>query len=412
LANDARQFFFVSSAKTFGQTQDIFMMNKTAFSRRRFASGIALAMGGLGLAAGRDLLAQSVDPTAMTPGRRMSPDQYDAVIKLCFNENPYGPTESVIQAMQGAFKFSNRYGYPDGGLVQAIAAHHGVKPENVLIGAGSTEILCIAGDTFLADGKKVIGVEPTFNSVYEHATGLKSGAIRLALRADFQQDIPVMIQAAKDHARELGFVYLCNPNNPTGVIVTKDEVKQLLDGIPENIPVLIDEAYHHFVENPAYATSVPYVLEGRPVLVTRTFSKIAALAGMRLGYGIAPAKMIEQMRPYSDSLCVNALVKFAANAALKDTDNEEKVRSEIVGTRRKTASELEGLGYKVIPSEANFFMVDIRRDVRPVIDSFRQRGILVGRPFPPMLQHLRVSVGTPDDMTRFMGAFKSIMATG
>ena len=171
-------------------------MNKTTFSRRRFASGIALAVGGLGLTAGRNLLAQSRDPSTMAPTTRMSPDQYDATVKLCFNENPYGPPDSVMHAMQGAFKFSNRYAYPDGGLLSAIAAHHGLKPENVLIGAGSTEILCIAGDTFLSEGKKVIGAEPTFDSVYGHATGLKADAIRVPLRADFLQDIPAMIQAA------------------------------------------------------------------------------------------------------------------------------------------------------------------------------------------------------------------------
>ena len=118
------------------------------------------------------------------------------------------------------------------------------------------------------------------------------------------------------------------------------------------------------------------------------------------------------MRPYSDSMCGNALVKFAAGSALKDTANEEKVRTEIVGSRRQTASELESLGYKVIPSETNFFMVDLRRDVHPVITAFRERGILVGRPFPPMLQHLRVSVGTPEEMSQFTSAFKSIMAAG
>jgi len=387
-------------------------MKNTTFSRRRFASGVALAVGGLGLAAGRELLAQAANPSTMSPGARMSPEQYDAVVKLCFNENPYGPSAAVLQAMNGAFKYSNRYGYPDGGLIRAIAEHHGVKPENVLLGAGSTEVLCIAGDTFLAEGRKVIGAEPTFDGVYQHATGLKADAIRVPLRADFQQDIPSMIQAAKDHAREIGLIYLCNPNNPTGAIVTKDEIKQLLDGVPENIPVLIDEAYHHFVENPNYGTSTHYVLEGRPVLVTRTFSKIAALAGMRLGYGLAPAKLIEQMRPYSDSMCVNALAKYAGDTSLKDTAGQEKVRSEIIGTRRKTTAELESIGYKVIPSEANFFMVDIRRNVQPVIEAFREQGILVGRPFPPMVQHLRVSVGTPGEMDRFMGAFKSIFATG
>lgn len=387
-------------------------MKTTTISRRRFASGIALAAGGFGLRGGRDLLAQAVDPAAMSPGARATPDQYDALVKLCFNENPYGPSSAVLQAMNGAFKYANRYGYPDGGLVQAIAAHHGVNAENVLVGAGSTEILCIAGDTFLSGGKKVIGVEPTFNSVYEHATGLKADAIRLPLRADFQQDIPAMIRSAKEHARETGFIYLCNPNNPTGAIVTRDEIKQLLDGLPENIPVLIDEAYHHFADNPAYATSTPLVLEGRPVLVTRTFSKIAALAGMRLGYAVAPASLIRQMRPYSDSNCVSALAKYAGVASLKDTVGEEKVRRDIIATRRKTTAALEGIGCKVIPSDANFFMVDVRREVPPVIQAFRDRGILVGRPFPPMTQHLRVSVGTPAEMEQFLGAFKSIVAAG
>src|SRR4026208_685173 len=127
-----------------------------------------------------------------------------------------------------------------------------------------------------------------------------------------------LIRATKKHYREVGFVYLCNPNNPTGRIVSKREVKQLLDGIPEDMPVLIDEAYNHFVDNSDYAKSDPYVLEGRPVIVARTFSKIAALAGMRLGYAVAPANMISEMRPYSMG-SINALVKWGGVASLKDT---------------------------------------------------------------------------------------------
>jgi histidinol-phosphate aminotransferase len=328
---------------------------------------------------------------------------------LCFNENPYGPPPSVLDAMTGAFKYANRYGYPDGGIVEAIAAHHGVSPDNVLIGSGSSEILDIVGTTFLVDHKKVVGVEPTFSAVYEHATGLKASAVRLALRSDFHQDIPPIIKAVTDNRGDIGFVYLCNPNNPTGVIVSKDEVKQLLDALPADVPVLIDEAYHHFVENPAYATSIPYVSEGRPVIVTRTFSKIAAMAGMRLGYAIAPANLIQKMGPYIDVMNVNALAKWGGAAALKDTTALNKARSDILQTRKKTTSTLENMGYPVIPSEANFFMVNLRRPVGPVIQGFRKRGILVGRPFPPMFEHLRVSVGKPDEMERFMSAFEAVM---
>src|SRR5213076_162640 len=128
---------------------------------------------------------------------------------------------------------------------------------------------------FLPAGKKVLGVEPSYGSVYQHATSIKTTAIKLPLGKDYRQNIPALIKAAKDHASEIGLVYLCNPNNPTGLIVTKDEVKQLLDGLPSGMTVLIDEAYHHFVDDPNYATSVPYVIEGRPVIIARTFSKIA-----------------------------------------------------------------------------------------------------------------------------------------
>jgi len=253
----------------------------------------------------------------------------------------------------------------------------------------------------------VLGVEPTFSSVYDHATSIKASAIKLPLGKDFRQEIPAYVKAAHDHAGEIGLVYLCNPNNPTGIIVTKDEVQQLLDGIPAGMPVLIDEAYHHFVEDPKYATSVPHVLAGRPVIVARTFSKIAALAGMRLGYAIASADVIQKMRPYSMG-SINALVKWGGAASIKDAAGQARMKKTILDTRKKTTAELQAFGYDVLPSEANFFMVHIGRAVQPVIEEFKKKNILVGRPFPPMTEHLRVSVGTPDDMDKFLKAFKDI----
>src|SRR5207249_4879513 len=208
-------------------------------------------------------------------------------------------------------------------------------------------------------------------------------------------------------ASEIGLVYLCNPNNPTGLVITKQEVKQLLDGVPKGMPVLIDEAYHHFVDTPDYETSVPYVIEGRRVVVARTFSKIAALAGMRLGYAIAPADMIQQMRPYAMS-SINALVKHGGAAALKDTESQARIKKMTIDLREKTGADLRAHGYDVIPSQTNFFMVHIGRDVQPVIEEFREKKVLVGRPFPPMTKHLRVSVGTEDEMDRFVKAFKEI----
>jgi histidinol-phosphate/aromatic aminotransferase/cobyric acid decarboxylase-like protein len=279
-----------------------------------------------------------------------------------------------------------------------------------MVTAGSGEVLDVVGTTFLQNGKKVLGVEPTFSSVYQHATTIKSDAIKLPLTKDYRQDIGQIIDVARKRQAELGFVYICNPNNPTGVIVTKDEIKQLLDGLPPGMPVLIDEAYHHYVDDPAYATSMPYVNEGRPVVIARTFSKIGAMAAMRIGYAAAPTTLLQQMRPYASG-SVNVLARYGATATLKNRALMEEVKRKTIASRNKTMNELKALGYEVIPSQANYFMVGLRREVQPVIQAFRDEGVIVGRPFPPMTQHLRVSVGVPEEMDRFVVAFKKIMAT-
>jgi histidinol-phosphate aminotransferase len=378
-------------------------------SRRGFVGGMATALGAIGVVPRADLWARGVGVAGHIPLAGPEED-YDAFAKLANNENPYGPPESVMKAMTRAMKYSNRYGYPDGGITEEIAKHHGVKPENVLLAAGSGEILDVCGTTFLRDGRMLVGSDPSYNIFFSHATALKADIIKVPLLPDFRQDIPAMIHATRVNARDVGLVYLCNPNNPTGRLVTKDEVRQVLEQIPEDVPVLIDEAYHHFVDDPAYATSVPYVLDGRQVIVARTFSKIAALAGMRLGYAIAPKGLIQQMRPYSVG-SINAIVKYGGVAALRDTESQAWVKKVTIDLREKTIKDLAALGYQSIPSDTNFFMVHLKRPVVPVIDEFKKKGVLVGRPFPPLNEHLRVSIGTPEEMNRFMVAFRDIMGT-
>ena len=374
-------------------------------SRRTFMGGVAAAVGYLGVKPEADLLAQGAAPRARAAAAPA--DDWDSFAHLSSNENCWGPPESVMKAMNNAWKYSNRYGYPDGNLVGEIAKHHGVKGENILLTAGSGEALDVIGTTYLQGGKKVLGVEPSYSSVYQHATSIKTTAIKLPLTKDYRQDMQMFIKTANARAKEIGLIYLCNPNNPTGVIVTKDEVKELLDGLPKGMPVLIDEAYHHFVDDPKYATSIPYVLEGRPVIIARTFSKIAALAGMRLGYAVAPANMISEMRPYSMG-SINALVKWGGVASLKDTVSQADVKKKVMGLRKKTTADLTAYGYECIPSETNFFMVSIGREIQPVIDEFRAKKVMVGRPFPPMTTHMRVSIGTAEEMDRFTKAFKEI----
>ena len=373
------------------------------FSRRQFVGGVAAAVGGLSLRRDAELLAQG--QTAQFTG---SDADYDNFIKLASNENNWGPPDSVMKAMNAAWKYANRYGYPDGNINQVIADHHGVKRENILLTAGSGEVLNVVATTYLGPGKKVIGVDPSYASVFQQAAAVKADAIRLPLNKDYTQNIGQLIEETNRNARSIGFVYLCNPNNPTGVVIKGKEVRQLLDNIPKDMPVLIDEAYHHYVDDPAYETAIPYVNEGRRVIVARTFSKIAALAAMRIGYNVAPAEMIRDMRVYASN-SVNVLAKWGAVASLKDPAAQAEVKRMTIDIRNRTTKALEAWGYPVIPSQTNFFMVSLHdRTVQPVIEEFRKKGILVGRPFPPMLNHLRVSVGTAEDMEKFMVAFKQI----
>jgi histidinol-phosphate aminotransferase len=310
--------------------------------------------------------------------------------------------------MNDVWKYSNRYGYPDPGIRQAIAESMGVKPENVLIAAGSGEILKVIDATYLPEHKYFVGPDPTYDSMYRYVTESKGMALRIPLKKDYTTDIDGMIRATKLHARDVGLVYLCNPNNPTGNIVPKDDIRRLLDGVPAEIPVFIDEAYHHFVDNPNYEPSTKYVLEGRRVIVARTFSKIAALAGMRLGFAIATPDVLAEMNPQMIG-SISSLVKYGGVAALKDTANEQKVKALNKQLRERTVGELRAYGYETIPSDANFFMVNMKTDIAPLGQKFSDEGVLVGRKFPPMDNWMRVSVGSDDEMKRFVAAFKKIM---
>jgi histidinol-phosphate aminotransferase len=384
-----------------------------AVSRRRFVGGIAAALGYLG--SDIDLFAQQGRAGVPGQGGRGPRALVDLskVAKINNNENPYGVPAAVRSAMEDpkAWEWANRYGAPDGGLMQAIQELHGVKGENIILGCGSGELLSSITIAFLIGDpkKKVLGVNPTYNDPYSKASQIGRETIRVPLNKDYTQNIPAIIDVANKRAAEIGFIYIVNPNNPTGMIVPKDQIKQLLDGIPKDMPVLIDEAYHHFVDTPDYESSMKYVLEGRPVIVCRTFSKIAALAAMRLGYGIGPAELIKKVHTFTTG-SQSITVKFGGAASLKDTAGQAKTKALNKQVREDTIAKLRGMGYEVLPSEANFFMVGLKREASEVAPEFQKRDVMVGRPFPPMTKHLRVSVGTQAEMDKFVAAFKEIMA--
>jgi histidinol-phosphate aminotransferase len=206
-----------------------------------------------------------------------------------------------------------------------------------------------------------------------------------------------------------GVVYVCNPNNPTGTIVSGDELADFVSRVPKSTMVLVDEAYADFVEEPGYRSALELLPRAPNVIVARTFSKIFGMAGMRLGYAVASPEVIRTLDRRASWDNVNAAVLSAALACLADSDLVARRRKELNETRRWLCAELDRDGRRYIPSHANFVMIDVHGDVAPVIRAFHERGILVGRKFPALPNWLRISIGTPEEIRAFVGGLRAIV---
>jgi histidinol-phosphate aminotransferase len=205
-----------------------------------------------------------------------------------------------------------------------------------------------------------------------------------------------------------GLVYVCNPNNPTGTIVTRDEFAFFLQHVPPSVAVLVDEAYHHFVDDPRYASAFEWIDKAPNLVLVRTFSKVYGMAGMRLGYAVASKENAEALREHAAWSNANAAVLAGALASLAEPDHVPRQRSLNRETRDWLCRELERDGRRYIASHANFLMVDVGGDVKPLIDAFAERRILVGRKFPSLPNWLRVSMGTKTEMRAFVDALRAI----
>jgi histidinol-phosphate aminotransferase len=374
-------------------------MGTEDFSRRQFAQTIAAATAAA-LVAPR--LATATAAAAMLPDGLP-----ESTIQLNANENPYGPCPAALAAIAGSEAVACRY--PDAAhkqTLEAIARLHGVEPENVAVGCGSTQILDLCDFAFLAPDRKLVAAEPTFEAVLTYSRNLHARAVKVPLTADFRHDLGKMAAACD---ASTGMVYVCNPNNPTGTILYKNEIESFLSRVPRSTVVLVDEAYFHFVEDPRYASVAGWVGRYPNLLVTRTFSKVYGMAGMRLGYAIGQRGLIAPLNERISFASANSAVLAAGLASLKDPDVVPRNRRRLNDTRRRLVHEMEKDGRRVIPSEANFVMIHLGRDVAPVVEEFRKRGILVGRKFPSMGEWLRVSIGKPAEMDAFVAALRRIV---
>jgi histidinol-phosphate aminotransferase len=375
-------------------------MPETLLTRRRFAGSLA--------AVAASFLARpvaSATPSATTPAP--APAGAGARdIRLDSNENPYGPPESAVRAMAGSAAAAARYPDPhETPLIDDLARHHGVAPENILLGCGSGEILKMADMAFLGQGQRVVAAEPTFEAVLRFAGLARAEATKVPLTGDFRHDLKAMAAAC---GKETGLVYVCNPNNPTGTVVAGQALAAFLAAVPRQTVVLVDEAYHHFVDDPAYESAAGWTGRYPNLVVVRTFSKIYGLAGMRLGYAIAPKERIEAMRPHAVWSNGNVAVLEAARACLADQAQVARTRRAMNDTRGWLCGELEKDGRTIIPSQTNFVMIDMGKDVQPVRDALVARGIHVGRRFASMAQWLRVSIGTRDETAAFLAGLREI----
>jgi histidinol-phosphate aminotransferase len=375
-------------------------MNTMSISRRKFAQ---LLGAGAAVAVVRPRLSfakptQTIATSSTAGGN---------IVRLSANENPYGPSPKALQAMTESFGLACRY--PDehnNVLIEKLAKLNGVNHDQILLGDGSSEILKLCAETFTRkNGGALVAADPTFEPIWQQAAINGAEVVKVPLTASFAHDLPTMLAAAKR-----GLIYVCNPNNPTASITPKDELSEFIGKTPRETMILLDEAYFHYADSPDYESVIPLVKNHPNLIVSRTFSKVYGMAGLRCGYCVAQKETLEQLRAHQMWDSVNILALAAASASLNDSyqvPNGQRLNSE---TKAFTIGELDKLGYETIPSQANFIMFDCKRPVVPLIQAMKQRNVHVGRLFPALPNYMRLTIGKKSEMESFLGAFKEVTA--
>ena len=326
------------------------------------------------------------------------------MVWLNANENPAGPPQVSLEAMREALPSSGRYHYNDmREIYQAMAKAEDLSAEQMITGSGSSEVLHTAVDAFTSPTRPLISVTPAYEGPIELARALGRAVVLTKLRDDYTADVKKMAEEA-DKARG-GLIYLCNPNNPTSAAVKSKDVDWLVANLPANTLLLVDEAYIHFVETPDVQTALPYVRQAKDVIVTRTFSKIYGMAGLRVGFAAAKPGIIERLSPLRMNV-ISYVSARAVVAALGDSPNMLRDRkASLAHTRRDLCAWLREREVKFIEPHANFIMIDTGRNAREFINTMPRLGVAPGRPFPPLDNFLRVTIGTDQEMARFRDVF-------
>jgi len=374
-------------------------MNTMSVSRRKFAQL-------LGAGAAAALVRPPLSFAKLTQPSATSSTAGGTIVRLSANENPYGPSPNALKAMTTSFGLSCRY--PDehnNVLIDKVAKLNGVDHEQILLGDGSGEILKLCAETFTGKERgTLVAADPTFEAILNNAKANGAEVVKVPLNSTFAHDLPKMHAATKS-----GLIYICNPNNPTASITPKDELRDFIAKTPRETMILVDEAYFHYADSPDYESVIPLVKEHPNLVVSRTFSKIYGMAGLRCGYCVAQKEAIDRMRSNQMWDSVNIMALAAASASLDDTEqvpNGQRLNSE---TKTFVISELQRMGHKTIPSQANFIMFDCKKPVVPLIKTLKERSVHVGRLFPALPNHMRLTIGKKSEMEIFLETFRELM---
>ena len=329
------------------------------------------------------------------------------IIKLASNENPLGPSPKALAAMRETLERSHFY--PDGGgfyLREAIAKKFGFDRSNVMLGCGSNEIIEFIGKAFLNPGDEIVTARHAF-VVYKLMATLFGATTVEVPDPNFAHDLEAMAAAITPKTKE---VFIANPNNPTGTLLSQEEIDRFMDKVPDHVIVVFDEAYYEFLENPP--DTLKYVREGRNVVVLRTFSKIQGLANLRIGYGLAKTDLIDVLGKTRQPFNTNGIAQAGALAGLADDEHQRKTREITIEGRNFLQKEFAAMGLDYVPSYANFVLVCVH-DGRAVFQALLKRGIIVrdmtsyGLP-----EWIRVSVGTMEQNRRFLEELRALPNVG
>ena len=319
----------------------------------------------------------------------------ERIVKLASNENPYGPSPAAVAAIPG--EFANLYMYPwqeFDDLRRHVAEANGVEPCNVVLGSGSEAIVQLIPRLYIEPGDEVI-VSPQSYSRYAVGSAVMGAVVRPVSLVEYRFDLDAVASAVNERTK---IIWLCSPNNPTGTIIRRDEMRSFLAAISETVAVVLDQAYGEFVDDPEYGEGVRLVREGRPnIIVLKTFSKAYALAGLRLGYAIADGAICQMLDRIEEPFFLNRAATAAGMAALADTGWLERSLTAIRQARTYLSKGLSTLGCTVVPSQANFVLAEVGCDARALFERLMRRGLIVrpadGWGYPT---HIRVTVGTPE----------------